>query len=513
MLKMPNVAMIRDLSMRGKSKTMICKETGCTFKTVSKYLEQNDFSTPVKVVKHRPTKLDPYKDEIEKLLLTNKKNWYKQHLTGKRLFTILKNNHPELEVSYSAFTRYLKRIRDEEHREVGQDYSRLVWHPGEAQADFGEADFKTYNGEIKRYKFFVLSFPYSNIAFTQIFCGENVECVCQALINLFEQIGCIPNRIVFDNATGIGRRICNVLYENEIFMRFRTHYHFFASFANPQAGHEKGNVESNVGYIRRNLYTPLITLPQDIESFNTGKLFSLCNSLMDTRMHYIKKFPVTKLFEDDKQVMSALPSKAFKAIRQFPVKVNGYSEVVLEKKHLYKLGHVYRHKSVIVVTSAWKVQVYDVNGNFIESFDRQYGNERTETASLRTTINTVINKPNSWYNSRLRQGLGDTNLLVQYIDSQKENKHVSHIFREIKKTLELYDFDMALHAAEQLIETRQKLTTSNLIMFCSRLQTGSPDLCINSTGVDLNQYNLLMSSKNELGTTTQSTKTLAEVAL
>jgi len=513
MLKMPNVAMIRDLSMSGKSKTMICKETGCTFKTVSKYLKREDFSVPVKMVKHRPTKLDPFKDEIEQLLLANKKNWYKQHLTGKRVFMILQNNHPELDVSYSALTRYLKRIKEEQHIEIGQDYSRLVWHPGEAQADFGEADFTTHNGEIKRYKFFVLSFPYSNIAFTQIFCGENVECVCQALITIFEQIGCVPNKIVFDNATGIGRRICNVLHENEIFMRFRIHYHFFASFANPNAGHEKGNVESNVGYIRRNLFTPLITLPQDIESFNKSKVFSLCNSLMNTRMHYIKKMPVTKLFEDDKQVMSDLPSKAFKAIRQFPVKVNGYSEVVLEKNHLYKLGHVYRHKSVIVVTSAWQVQVYDVTGNFIESFDRQYGNERTETASLRTTINAVINKPNSWYNSKLRDGLGDKDPLVQYIDSQKENKQVSHIFRELKKTIELYDFDMALNAAEQLIENRQKLTTSNLIMFCSRLQTGSPDLCINSTGVDLNQYNLLMSSKTKEELATETSKTLVEVAV
>jgi hypothetical protein len=45
MLKMSNVIKIRDLSMEGKSKTEICKETGYDFKTVTKYLEKEDLSS------------------------------------------------------------------------------------------------------------------------------------------------------------------------------------------------------------------------------------------------------------------------------------------------------------------------------------------------------------------------------------------------------------------------------------------------------------------------------------
>ena len=79
----------------------------------------------------------------------------------------------------------------------------LVWHPGEAQADFGEVDV-LYRGATQRMRHFVLDFPYSNIGLAQLMPGENAECTCQALQNLFEWLKGMPERIVFDNAAGVG---------------------------------------------------------------------------------------------------------------------------------------------------------------------------------------------------------------------------------------------------------------------------------------------------------------------
>jgi hypothetical protein len=53
----------------------------------------------------------------------------------------------------------------------------LVWYPGEAQVDAGEADCYE-NGELCTYKYICISFPYSNVAYTQIFGGETAECIC-----------------------------------------------------------------------------------------------------------------------------------------------------------------------------------------------------------------------------------------------------------------------------------------------------------------------------------------------
>ena len=122
------------------------------------------------------------------------------------------------------------------------DFSKLIWHPAEAQADFGEADFLLPNGDKKRYKYFVLAFPYSNYAYAQIYSGENCQCICQAMKNIFEPIGGVPRVILFDNASGAGSRKWDfasgsrTLVENNSFIRFRLHYGFEARFTNVYAG-------------------------------------------------------------------------------------------------------------------------------------------------------------------------------------------------------------------------------------------------------------------------------------
>lgn len=92
-----------------------------------------------------------------------------------------------------------------------------------AQVDFGEADFNV-NGVCRRMKYLTVSFPYSNDGFTQVFGGETAECVCQGLRNIFEYIGGVPPLLIFDNATGVGKRFGSQVHETELFRRFRAHY-------------------------------------------------------------------------------------------------------------------------------------------------------------------------------------------------------------------------------------------------------------------------------------------------
>lgn len=117
----------------------------------------------------------------------------------------------------------------------------LIWDPGPAQVDFGEADFYEA-GKLCRKKYLTVSFPYSNDGYSQVFGGETAECVCQGLQDIFEFIGGVPPLLIFDNATGVGRRIGDAIHESELFSRFRAHYHFRVRFCNPYSGWEKGNL-------------------------------------------------------------------------------------------------------------------------------------------------------------------------------------------------------------------------------------------------------------------------------
>ena len=77
----------------------------------------------------------------------------------------------------------------------------------EAQADFGTADFYE-NGKLHHEaKYLVLSFPYSNGGFFQLNYGENMECLLEGLVAIFEHIGGVPTEIWFDNTRTIVTKI------------------------------------------------------------------------------------------------------------------------------------------------------------------------------------------------------------------------------------------------------------------------------------------------------------------
>ena len=55
--------------------------------------------------------------------------------------------------------------------------------------------------------------------------------------------------------------------ETQRFIAFRSHWHYEASFCTPGKGNEKGGVEGEVGYFRRNHRVPLPQV-ENLEAFN-----------------------------------------------------------------------------------------------------------------------------------------------------------------------------------------------------------------------------------------------------
>ena len=233
MYTMSQINHIKDLSNCGYRISEISKKTGADPKTIRKYLSQEDFSPVSPVVQTQPSKLDPFKPVIQEWLDEDKKHWRKQHHTAQRIYERLVEEQGYTG-SYSVVQRYLKKCRSVQTEKANLE---LVWDPGPAQVDFGEADFYE-SGKLIRKKYLTLSFPYSNDGYSQVFGGETAECVCQGLVDIFEFIGGVPPMLIFDNATGVGRRIGDVIHETELFSRFHAHYHFRVRFCNPYSGWE-----------------------------------------------------------------------------------------------------------------------------------------------------------------------------------------------------------------------------------------------------------------------------------
>jgi len=185
----------RAFFMKGKTFSEISREFKVDRKTVRKYIGQDNWNVEVKTsgAKRAFPKLEPFKADIDGWLEEDKKARRKQRHTAKRIYERLREKYQDkFNCSYRTIASYMAMRK--KHLLEGSCFLPLKHIPGEAQADFGEADFYE-DGTLFHGYHLNLSFPYSNAGYVQLFKGENLECLLQGLKDIFEHIGGVPQRI------------------------------------------------------------------------------------------------------------------------------------------------------------------------------------------------------------------------------------------------------------------------------------------------------------------------------
>jgi transposase len=437
---MPQINSIKEMARDGQSVAGIARELAMDEKTVRKYLKQEDFSPHAPEEVARPSKLDQHKGLIDTWLEEDQGRWHKQRHTAKRIHDRLKAESPGYDCAYNAVQRYVKdRLCAQRALRASQE---LVWHPGESQGDFGEADFRERE-EMVRKKYLTLSFPYSNNSFTQVFGGETAECVCQGLKDIFNYLGGVCPVIVFDNATGVGRRVGDVIHEAKLFQRMRAHYGFSVRFCNPESGHEKGNVESKVGYTRRNLFVPEPEF-DDIETYNR-ELLDLHTAKAE-EAHYKKLLPIRQLFEADRAALLPLPRIPFDAVRYEYLKADGYGKVTIDARHHYSTCPEYAGQEVLVAIRAHTIDILDTDKQLLVRHTRQYGTQRSDTCDYRTSLAMLMNNAGAWQNSGIRELVPTA--LKDAMDRQPRDE-LRATLRTMHRLTVTYSFETALQALEE----------------------------------------------------------------
>ena len=243
MIGVDKIEDIRKRARDGEPIAAIARALGVSEPTVRKYARMEDLSPePPRRREPESELLAPYEGTIDSWLDDDCRNWRKQRHTATRVYVRLRDEEGYAG-SYSTVQRYVKRRREEMARERdrrdAEGFLTLRWLPGEVQVDFGEADFRV-RGVTVRGKCLTVSFPHSNVGLTQVFWGETAECVCQGLRNVFEFVGGVPRRAVFDNATEVGRRVGGEARASELFRRFAAHYGLGYTLASPPLGQREG---------------------------------------------------------------------------------------------------------------------------------------------------------------------------------------------------------------------------------------------------------------------------------
>jgi len=139
MISMSKAYSIRQLRMEGDSIAEISRKLEVSRDTVYKYLAMDDLSQRPPAPRAKASVLDRYRPLIESWLDEDERNWRKQRHTARRIWARLRDE-AGADVAESTVRNYVRRIKLERGASREQ-YLDLDWEPGDAQADFGEADF------------------------------------------------------------------------------------------------------------------------------------------------------------------------------------------------------------------------------------------------------------------------------------------------------------------------------------------------------------------------------------
>ena len=300
---------IRILDAQGVSWREIARRLGVSRDTVRKYAIMEDCSPKPAAGKGRRSLIDAHSGTVDSWLSADRLMPRKQRHTARRVYARLVEEEG-FKGSYLSVQRYVRKWR-EEHRPDDDGYLGLDWHGGVMQVDFGEA-VATIGGSDVKIHCLVATFPHSNMRYVAAMPGENAECVCEGLAQIFDHIGMAPRVLVPGNATGAGHRVAwNKAAVVRVFAMFCDHYRPGTRFRDPYSGNEKGSVENAVGFLRRNLMVP----KPNAESHRqpARHLLSRCDAIAETD-HYRSGRPIRELFDEERDELQPLPRVRFDAV-------------------------------------------------------------------------------------------------------------------------------------------------------------------------------------------------------
>ena len=476
MFTMDQIHRIRELFYeQGKNLTEIATIMDCDWRTVRKYVDMEDFSPPVPKPasnEQHTSKLDPYKPIIDQWLMDDLKAPRKQRHTAKRVYDRLKEEVEGFDCSYRLVADYVAEKKKQLNLTKKEGSIPLEHYPGEAQADFGTADFYENGKHHEGAKYLVLSFPYSNGGYLRLNYGENLECLLEGLQAMFEYIGGVPTEIWFDNTKTIvtkvikggGREI------NERFRLFAEHYRFKPVFMNPDSGNEKGNVENKVGYLRRN---ELVPVPRFLcLADKNERLLKACDADME-REHYDKDTFISELFEEDKKALLSLPGVRFDTAHYTSALTDKYGKFTLEKgQHRYSASPAFCTERINLKITSSEVIVMDADMHEVVRHRRLYGQDEKESMDWLPYLKYIARKPRSLRNSGIYDMMPET--MQQYMDLCP-NSERGRILKVLSNLTEQTGFDSAVQTVNEAI-AYQAIDPDSLESLYRRLFSDVPEL-------------------------------------
>jgi transposase len=309
-------AIRRAVMADGLSRREAAKRFGVHRNTITKMLQ---YSVPPGYRRReRPVlkKLGPYMAGIDKILEGDRSVHKKQRHTAQRIFERLRDEEG-FSGGYTIVREYVARalLRSREM------FIPLSHRPGQAQADFGQADAYIAGKKVR--------FHY--------FCVD------------------LPQSILYDNTRLAVAKIVKggARLRSQMFAELQSHYLFEDRFGRPGKGNDKGKVEGLVGYVRRNFMTPL-PVAESFDAFN-ARLLDAC---MKRRQAILRgqSTTIAERMQADISAFMPLPPAPYDACHKIATRVSSMS-LVRYRNNDYSVPTRYGHQEVLAKGYVDRVEI------------------------------------------------------------------------------------------------------------------------------------------------------------
>jgi transposase len=336
----------------------IANQLDLDYRTVEKWLKEKRYRQ--RKQSQRISKLDPFKDDIARLLETH------PYTAVQILHRINENG---FDGGYTIVKDYVRKVRPKRIKA----FLRLSFAPGEcAQVDWGSYGTVAVGDTQRRLSFFVMVFCYSRVMYVEFTVSQTMEHFLCCHQNAFERFGAVPEKIMVDNLKSavLKRIVGKDPVFNPKYLDFANHYGFTIVPCAVGKGNEKGRVESGVGYVKKNLLAGLaisnfsVLAPAAIEWLDT---------VANVRLHGETGKKPIELFDKERGCLSPLPPYPYDIATICQVRASRQFRVTLDTNR-YSVPAEYAGAELTLKTYPDRICIYDQDkliARHVRSYDRR----------------------------------------------------------------------------------------------------------------------------------------------
>jgi len=317
-------------------------------------------------------KLGPFQVFLSERLSSDSTKPKREQRTAQVLFEELQRQG--FTGGYDSVKRFVRRWRDRDEGKQVTAYIPQTFDPGESFQFDWSYELVELGGQPVRVRVAHFRLSYSRMPFCVAYTRESLEMVLDAHVRAFEYFGGSCRKGIYDNLKTVVTKVLTGKNRtfNRRFLNLASHYLFEPVACTPAAGWEKGQVESQVRFIRNRLFVPRLKFA-DIDELNQW-LKDRCRTLAAGHKHpEFKDKTVAEYFAEEQKHLVVV-SSPFDGYKEAPARVTTTALVAYDNNR-YSVNAIAVGRTAMVRAYADRIIVVH-DGNVIGVHRREFGRDK-----------------------------------------------------------------------------------------------------------------------------------------